>query len=102
MVQQYGHKTQGYYAVLGVSRTASQDEIKSAYRKLARQYHPDLNPGNHDAEERFKEINAAYVDLSSRPAFVSSASVAPRPPRPAATRNEVFQMFMNGLGGDRR
>lgn len=102
MAQQDGRSTQGYYAVLGVSRTASQEEIKAAYRKLARQYHPDLNPGDCDAEERFKEINAAYADLSSRPSFVKSAYVAPRPPSPAVTRNEIYQMFRNSLGGDRR
>lgn len=49
-----------YYQVLGVSRTASAAEIKSAYRKLAKQYHPDRNPGNKDAETRFKEVQAAY------------------------------------------
>jgi curved DNA-binding protein CbpA len=102
MVQQCGRKTQGYYAVLGVSRTASLDEIKAAYRKLARQYHPDLNSGSHDAEERFKEINAAYVDLSSRLPLVKPAHAAPIPPSTTSKRNEVYQMFMNGLGGDRR
>src|ERR671916_2186026 len=49
-----------YYRVLGVSDTASQKDIKSAYRKLSRQYHPDTNPGDKAAEERFKEVSAAY------------------------------------------
>lgn len=48
-----------YYTVLGVSETATDDEIKKAYRKLAMQYHPDRNKGNKEAEEKFKEINAA-------------------------------------------
>lgn len=53
-----------YYTVLGVSKTADADEIKRVYRKLARQYHPDLNPGDKVAETRFKEINEAYEVLS--------------------------------------
>lgn len=55
-----------YYDSLGVSRTASEGDIKSAYRKLARQYHPDRNPGDKAAAERFKEIQQAYDVLSDK------------------------------------
>lgn len=53
-----------YYRILGVGRKASSDEIRKAYRKLAMQYHPDRNPGDGQAEERFKEINEAYQVLN--------------------------------------
>src|SRR5215218_4851797 len=53
-----------YYDVLGVPRSASEKEIRQAYRKLARQYHPDLNPNDKQAETKFKEIGQAYEVLS--------------------------------------
>src|ERR687886_995922 len=52
-----------YYSTLGVAKTATEKEIKQAYRKLARKHHPDVNPGDKSAEARFKEINEAYEVL---------------------------------------
>src|SRR5688572_4162447 len=57
-------RAKNFYDVLGVAKTASPEEIKKAYRKLAREYHPDTNPGDKEAEERFKEVQGAYDVLS--------------------------------------
>ena len=74
-----------YYAVLGVSKDASDKDITKAYRRLARQYHPDTNPGNAEAEEKFKQISAAYDvvgDSAKRAEYV--APVVPEWGRNAA------------------
>lgn len=77
------------YSVLGIHNSASKDEIRKAYRTLARKYHPDSNPGNKEAEEKFKEINDAYVILSDekkKEQYDHDASM-----RASSTNEEVFQ-----------
>ena len=77
-----------YYEVLGVGRSADEKELKAAYRKLAKQFHPDANPGDHKAEAKFKEINEAYDILKD-------------PQKKAAYDRFGHQAFENGMGGGR-
>ena len=100
-----------FYKILGVSETASQDEIKKIYRKMSLLYHPDKNPGNNEAEEKFKKINDAYQtigDVEERkkydmtrnspfgqrmPQGMNSGGM---PPGMNGGMNDVFKMFFGG------
>lgn len=91
-----------YYEVLGVHRDATQEEIKKAYRKLARQYHPDVNKDDPEAEEKFKLINEAYQVLSDPESralydrFGHNAPTATPASDPFDTVEGLFQMFFGG------
>ena len=63
-----------YYEVLGINKGASDDEIKKAYRQLAKKYHPDMNPGDKEAEAKFKEASEAYAILSDPDKSASTTS----------------------------
>jgi molecular chaperone DnaJ len=95
------------YEVLGVPRDAGPDEVKSAYRRLARRYHPDVNPGDPDAEDRFKEVGAAYAILSDpekRSRFDQFGSTDDAPTDPfhgAGGFADIFEMFFGGATGGR-
>lgn len=87
-----------YYKILGVSESASADDVKKAYRNLAKKYHPDTNPGNKSAEEKFKEVSEAYYVLSDAnkrreyDAFKRSGfSQGPRPGQGAGAYGGGFQ-----------
>ncbi|MGQ9368696.1 DnaJ C-terminal domain-containing protein [Azospirillum sp. ST 5-10] len=89
------------YDILGVSKTASADEIRKAYRKLAKKHHPDLNPGNAEAEQRFKEITAAYdllSDADKRARFDRGEIDASGQERP---QRHYYRDFAGGPGGAR-
>ena len=102
-----------YYEILGVSKTATDDELKSAFRKLARQYHPDLHPGDEVAANKFKEVNEAYETLSDSQkraeydaaqagggnAFGGGPGGGPGGPG-GARGNNFFDDFVNMFGKD--
>src|SRR5712675_3473619 len=94
-----------YYEVLEISREVSFEEIKKAYRKLAVKYHPDKNPGDHTAEEKFKELGEAYEALSDpqkRAAYDQYGHAAFDPRQRAAGRgggfHDPFDIFREVFG----
>ena len=91
-----------YYEVLGVSKTATDAEIKKAYRKLAMKYHPDYNPGDKEAEEKFKEINEANEVLSDekKRQLYDQYGFAGVDPNYAAQNGGGPGGFGGGFGGD--
>jgi DnaJ-class molecular chaperone len=86
-----------YYKTLGVERNASQAQIKSAYRKLARKFHPDVNPNNKDAERQFKEINEAYQVLSDAEKRKKYDELGADWER-GASEEEVYRRYAQGRG----
>jgi len=110
--------TGDYYGILGVGRDASADDLKKAFRHLARKYHPDLNKGSKEAEEKFKEVNEAYQVLSDpqkRAQYDQGGHVEFRPGDTAGYQppsyddlfrdfglGDIFDAFSGGMGGGRR
>jgi len=99
-----------YYEILEIEKNSSIDEIKKAYRKSAMQYHPDRNPGNKEAEEKFKEASEAYEVLSDenkrrRYDQYGHAGISSSDFHAYSNVNDIFSMFQdifNGFGGGSR
>ena len=95
-----------YYEVLGVSRDASPEDIKKAYRRLARRHHPDVNPGESEAEAKFKEVGEAYATLSDperRARFDRFGADGPQAQGfggQGAGFPDIFEIFRSAFGGD--
>lgn len=98
--------TRDYYEILGVNKSASDEEIKRAYRKLAMKYHPDKNPNKKEAEERFKEINEAYAVLSDKEKRKQYETFGKEGFHQRFTQEDIFRGFdfdeiLSGLFGGR-
>src|SRR3954463_1048377 len=92
------------YSVLGVSKTASAEEIKKAYRKLAKKLHPDVNPGDKRAEERFKEVSGAFEilgDPNKRALFDEFGEISTRPGFDEQKAREFQRQAQAGAGSFR-
>jgi molecular chaperone DnaJ len=94
-------KKRDYYEILGVSRTASEEDIKRSFKQLARKYHPDLNPGDKAAEEKFKEINEAFQvlnDPEKKSQYDQFGHAAFRPEDLAGFRSSSFEDLFRNFG----
>src|SRR5215470_16623800 len=92
-------KFRDYYEILGVPRTANEQEIKKAYRKLARKYHPDLNPNNKQSEEKFKEIQEAYEVLGDQEKRKKYDQLGRAAGQRGSAFSDFFEALFGGMGG---